>query len=182
MEVFYNRNILKDNQFLSVSETQVEPYIKLNVEPNKLYTLVLYDPDAISGTYIHWIKANITNNNMKTGNIIIPYKGPAPPPKTGKHRYIFNLYEQNGENKMRPLEEKVIELNELENKLGVTCPMHKIQFISENINGGNESGVKRRRINIKTRRHKNGRRKMKTRRNINLKKKTIKNMKTKIKY
>jgi hypothetical protein len=149
MEVFYNGNILKDGQFLSVYESQAEPEIKLNVNPNKLYTLVLYDPDAINGTYIHWVKVNITNNDMKTGNIIIPYKGPAPPPKTGKHHYIFNLYEQNGENKMIPLEEKVIEINELENKLGVTNLIYQIAFISENISGG-----KKTRRNIKKRKNK----------------------------
>ncbi len=136
MEVFYNGNLLKDNQFLSVSETQVEPEIKLNVNPSKLYTLVLYDPDAVLGTYIHWIKVNITNNDMKTGNIIIPYKGPAPPPRTGKHRYIFNLYEQNGENIINPLEERAVNLNDLKNILGVYEPVYRIQFISENANGG----------------------------------------------
>jgi phosphatidylethanolamine-binding protein (PEBP) family uncharacterized protein len=164
MEVFYNGNLLKNGEFLSVSETQLEPDIKLNSNPNKLYTLVLYDPDAISGTYIHWIKGNITNNDMKTGNIIIPYKGPAPPPKTGKHHYIFNLYEQNEENKMSPLEEKVIELNELENKLGVNKPIYEIKFISENAIGGK-----------RTRKNKTGQRKMKTRKN----KRIRRNMKTK---
>ena len=143
MEVFYNGNILKDRQFLTVSETQAEPHIKLNVNPNKLYTLVLYDPDAISGTYIHWIKINITNSDIKTGNIIIPYKAPSPPPKTGKHHYIFNLYEQNGEKKIGSLEEKVFELNELENKLGVNQIIHKIKFISENKSGGKRTRNKR---------------------------------------
>jgi phosphatidylethanolamine-binding protein (PEBP) family uncharacterized protein len=136
MEVFYNGNILKDGQFLSVSETQLEPEIKLNVDTTKLYTLVLYDPDAITGTYIHWTKANITNNDIKSGNIIIPYKGPAPPPRTGKHRYIFNLYEQNGDNKLSPLEKRAVNLNDLKNKLGVNEPIYKIQFISENVSGG----------------------------------------------
>jgi len=151
MEVFYNGNLLKNDDFFSVSETQVEPEIRLNVDPNKLYTLVLYDPDAVSGTYIHWIKVNITNNDMKTGNIIIPYKGPAPPPKTGKHRYIFNLYQQNGKNKMVSFQQRAVELNDLKNKLGVTEPMYKIQFISQNINGGKR---KRTRRNIKTRKNK----------------------------
>jgi phosphatidylethanolamine-binding protein (PEBP) family uncharacterized protein len=161
MEVFYNnQKLLKDGQFLSVSETQVEPEIKLNINPNNLYTLVLYDPDAVSGTYIHWIKVNITNNDMKTGNIIIPYKGPAPPPKTGKHRYIFNLYQQNGENKISRLEQRAIELAKLENILGVTQPIYKIQFISENANGGerirrNKTGYRKtiRKINRKTRKN-----------------------------
>jgi phosphatidylethanolamine-binding protein (PEBP) family uncharacterized protein len=151
MEVFYNGNILKDNQFLTVSESQVEPEITLNVNSNKLYTLILYDPDAVGGTYIHWTKTNITNNDIKTGNTIIPYKGPAPPPKTGKHHYIFNLYEQNAVNKMLPLEQRVFELNDLENKLQVNNPIYKIQFISANESGGKKSkrNIKGR-IKIKT--------------------------------
>jgi len=162
MEVFYNENILQNNQFLNISETQAEPHINLNVNPNKLYTLVFYDPDAISGTYIHWIKTNITNSDIKTGNIIIPYKGPSPPPKTGKHHYIFNLYEQNGENKLGPLEEKVFELNQLENKLGLNKIIYQIQFISEYKSGGKRTRRnKRKRINSK---------------------KSIKNRKTKRKY
>ena len=170
MEVFYNGESLKDNQFLSVSETQVEPEIKLNVNPNKLYTLVLYDPDAVVGTYIHWTKANITNNDIKTGNIIIPYKGPAPPPKTGKHHYIFNLYEQNGENKMSRLEQRAIELNDFTNILAVHEPVYRIQFISENANG-----VKR--IN-RTRKYRKMIRNIRTKIN----KKIRKNRKTKRRY
>jgi phosphatidylethanolamine-binding protein (PEBP) family uncharacterized protein len=166
MEVFYNKQkLLKDGQFLSVYETQVEPDIKLNVNPNKLYTLVLYDPDAVNGTYVHWIKVNITNNDMKTGNIIIPYKGPAPPPKTGKHHYIFNLYEQNGENKMSRLEQRAIELAKLENILGVTQPIYKIKFISENESGGKRRNKTRYRKTIR-----------------NIRRKIRKNRKTKRRY
>jgi hypothetical protein len=71
---------------------------------------------------------------------------------------------------MGPLEEKVIELAKLENKLGVNEPVYKIKFISENVTGG-----KRKR----TRRHKIIQRKMKTinsktRRKIGNKKKDIK--------
>jgi len=158
MEVFYNGNILKDGQFLTVSETQIEPEIKLNIDANKLYTLVVYDPDAINGTYIHWTKTNITNNDIKTGNIIIPYKGPAPPPKTGKHHYIFNLYQQNAVNKMLPLEERAFELNELENKLQVNNPIYKIQFISANESGGKKS-KRNRRKKLKSRKIRKSKRK-----------------------
>jgi len=158
MEVFYNGNILKDGQFLTVSESQMEPEIKLNIDANKLYTLVVYDPDAINGTYIHWTKTNITNNDIKTGNIIIPYKGPAPPPKTGKHHYIFNLYQQNAVNKMLPLEERAFELNELENKLQVNNPIYKIQFISANESGGKKS-KRNRRKKLKSRKIRKSKRK-----------------------
>jgi len=101
---------------------------------------------------------------MKTGNIIIPYKGPAPPPKTGKHRYIFHLYQQTGENKMVPLEERAFELNDLENKLGVNDLIFKIQFISANESGGTT------RRNIRTKRNIRTRRTSKNRKNKKLRK------------
>ena len=53
MEVYYNGKKIKENEFLKISETQVEPKIKLNVNSNQLYTLIMYDPDAVKGTYIH---------------------------------------------------------------------------------------------------------------------------------
>lgn len=89
MEVFYNNKKINNDDFVKVSETQVEPRVKLNVDISKTYLLIMYDPDAVVGNHIHWIIYNITNNNINTGSNMIPYKGPAPPPKTGKHRYIF---------------------------------------------------------------------------------------------
>jgi len=136
MEVFYNEKIVKNNDFLRVSETQIEPEIKLNVNPNKFYTLIFYDPDAVGGTHIHLAKNNITSNDIKTGNTIIPYKGPAPPPKTGKHHYIFNLYEQVRENNIVSIDKRQIEIDDLENTLKVSNPIFEIGFISENESGG----------------------------------------------
>ena len=115
MEVYYNGKLMKDGEFLKVSETQVEPEIKLNKSQNNIYTLILYDPDAVGGTHIHWSIINISSNDIKTGNIIIPYKGPAPPPGTGKHRYIFGLYKQDREIFSEPLNERQIEIDNLKN-------------------------------------------------------------------
>lgn len=154
MEVFYNGKIIKNNQFLKISETQIEPQIKLNMKENKLYTLILYDPDAVGGTYIHWTIVNITNNDIKTGNIVIPYKGPAPPSKTGKHHYIFNLYEQNGENKIGEINERHIEISNLTNKVGVKDPIYEIQFISENKVGGRKQKKTKKRKSKKTKKSK----------------------------
>lgn len=148
MEVLYNGKILKNNDFLKVSETQIEPEIKLNVNPNKFYTLICYDPDAVGGTHIHLAKNNITSNDIKTGNTIIPYKGPAPPPKTGIHHYIFNLYEQVGVNNIGSIDKRVIDTDNLENMLKVSNPIFETKFISENEIGGR----KRKR---KTKRRKN---------------------------
>jgi len=136
MEVYYNNKLLKDGDFLRVSDVQEEPKINLHIDPNKFYTLIKYDPDAVGGTMIHWAKVNITNNDIKNGNIIIPYKGPAPPPKSGKHRYIFNLYEQDRDIFVEPLNERQMELYKLEDKLNLDDSFFNIKFISENENGG----------------------------------------------
>lgn len=141
MEVFYNSKLLESGQFLKVSETQIEPVIKIDENPDNFYTLILHDPDAVGGNYIHWAKINITNNDIVTGNTIIPYKGPAPPRNTGKHHYIFNLYLQNGVNDNKPISERAFEMNVLEDMLNLNKPIFKTEFISEN--EGNKSGGKR---------------------------------------
>lgn len=156
MEIFYNGKLLKDNDFLKVSETQVQPKIKLNVNNDNLYTLILYDPDAVGGTHIHWAKVNITNNDFNTGNIIIPYKGPAPPANSGKHRYIFNLFKQIEKSELEEINQRTIEIDELKEILKVNTPIFKIKFISENESGGRKRKRKTKRRNKifkRTRRH-----------------------------
>lgn len=86
------------------------------------FTLVLTDPDAPSNTdkkwseYCHWIITDLTLNesnpespeslsttiDFSKGNEIIEYNGPAPPEKTGKHRYVFLLYKQDPTAKLTP--------------------------------------------------------------------------------
>lgn len=156
MEVYYNGKLMKDGEFLKVSETQVEPEIKLNKSQNNIYTLILHDPDAVGGTHIHLSIINITGNDVKTGNIIIPYKGPAPPPKSGKHSYIFGLYKQNRVNNIKPIDKRQIDINDLENMLKVGDPIFETKFISENESGGrkHKSKTKRkRRVTRKTKRN-----------------------------
>jgi phosphatidylethanolamine-binding protein (PEBP) family uncharacterized protein len=135
MEVIYNNKLISNNEFLKVSETQVKPEIKLSYDIRKTYLLIMYDPDAVSGTYIHWVISNIKNNNINEGIELITYKGPAPPPKTGKHHYIFELFEQNLLN-LQSIQDRVINIDYLKNKLGLDEPINKIQFISENDSGG----------------------------------------------
>lgn len=66
------------------------------------YVLTLTDPDAPShddpkwSEFCHWIATGLT---APTGVLfasglqnIIEYKPPGPPPKTGKHRYVFVIF------------------------------------------------------------------------------------------
>ncbi|KAI0151987.1 PEBP-like protein [Hypoxylon sp. NC0597] len=73
---------------------------------NVTYTITITDPDAPSrdnpkwSEFCHFIATGIklpTSGSSITVNLsgledIIPYKPPGPPPKTGKHRYVFLLF------------------------------------------------------------------------------------------
>lgn len=88
---------------------------ELLVEEDDRFTLVLTDPDAPSNKdhkwseYCHWLVTDLSLNvnnlsledllltvlDLAKGNAVVPYSGPAPPEKTGKHRYVFLLYRQD---------------------------------------------------------------------------------------
>lgn len=117
---------------LKVKDTQKSPKIQftlnspnqeqeLQVEKEDRFMLVLTDPDAPSNSdhkwseYCHWIATDLhlnTNNatednlltilDLSVANHIVPYEGPAPPEKTGKHRYVFLLYKQDPNAKFTP--------------------------------------------------------------------------------
>lgn len=155
MEVFYNNKLVNNNEFLKPIETQIKPQIKYNFKPNNLYTLILYDPDAVNGTHVHWTVTNIFND-VKNGKALLHYQGPAPPAKTGKHRYIFELYKQSEKLNTEPLRERSISINLLRNKLNLSNYISKIQFISQNESGGKTKRIKRKSYNKKTKRNRKG--------------------------
>ncbi|KAF3820715.1 hypothetical protein GH733_005260 [Mirounga leonina] len=88
------------------------------LDPGKLYTLVLTDPDAPSrkdpkyrqvearlGTlghpertweWHHFLVVNMKGNNISSGTVLSDYVGSGPPKGTGLHRYVWLVYEQNG--------------------------------------------------------------------------------------
>jgi phosphatidylethanolamine-binding protein (PEBP) family uncharacterized protein len=150
MEVIYNNKLIKNNQYVKVVETQIKPQIVFDENKNNIYTLIMYDPDAINGTYIHWIVSDIKDNNIENGKVLIPYKGPAPPPKTGKHRYIFELYLQG--NNLN-INERSISIISVRNKMSLNEPIYKIQFISQNESGGKKRKTKRKLRTRRTRRN-----------------------------
>lgn len=96
MEIIYSSTKLyKNNLFLSIEESSVEPIINLDFEPKSFYTLLMFDPDAVGGNKIHWLIVNITKNDILIGNTIANYKGPNPPKGSGKHHYVFSLFRQH---------------------------------------------------------------------------------------
>lgn len=73
----------QEGQEFSQAETAEEPRITYSPIPtNRTATLVVYDPDAPAGTWLHWLKTD-----SKT---LVPWAPPTPP--TGTHRYFFAIY------------------------------------------------------------------------------------------
>jgi Raf kinase inhibitor-like YbhB/YbcL family protein len=86
----------------------VNPPIDISGVPEqaKSLALIMHDPDAVSGDYVHW---TIWDIDPRTTTILeestpsgataglttagMPgYVGPRPPEGSGRHRYIFELY------------------------------------------------------------------------------------------
>ncbi|SAM03475.1 hypothetical protein [Absidia glauca] len=98
--------------FLTPAQTAKSPHIRFQGDPDSTYTLMLIDPDAPTiadpkwGPWRHWIVVNIPgerqSSNSAQSTQLTSYVGPAPPPKTGDHRYIFLLYKQPSFNKNYP--------------------------------------------------------------------------------
>jgi phosphatidylethanolamine-binding protein (PEBP) family uncharacterized protein len=147
MEIKYNNKIVTDDPkvnepiFLTTKETQIKPVISLKgLDDNKYYTLIMYDPNAVGGNYVHWIVINIKGNDFNTGNHFFEYYGPHPPKNSGKHNYIFSLY-MSEKDIMKDLDldpnKRQMELKYLLNKLNITGkPIYTKQFISEYQDGG----------------------------------------------
>ena len=139
MEIYYKDRFLnKNNIFLTVQESDIKPRIKLNIIPNKIYTLVMFDPDAVGGNKIHWLITNIIDGNITNGNEIIKYKGPDPPYGSGKHHYVLCLLEQPNIISVHDLKfnSRFIELKDLFTKINFYKKKIKIYdlkyFVSEN--------------------------------------------------
>ena len=114
------------------------------IKNTKSYALILEDPDAPSGNFIHWyipyispeinqidsLNNNSKKNNFTKGRIIqcknslgeIGYHGPCAP--SGVHRYIFTLYALDGAFNIpsfpvNSCEESIKSSKEFENKLKI---------------------------------------------------------------
>lgn len=139
MEITYNNKPIQYNQFLSPSQTTNTPSIKISDLGYNFYTLIMYDPDAIKGTYWHWILANIKVDNNGEKDIILDYQGPNPP-DAKKHRYIFELYGTNNKIITKTFDLRALSLEQGKKLLNLeNGPIISTQFLSQREKGGKKT-------------------------------------------
>ena len=148
MDIKYNNRLVYNN-FFTPEQTQDIPFVSFKgLATNKLYTLIMTDPNAVGGNYIHWLIVNIDDSNLNNGKPLLQYKGPAPPQGSGMHNYIFLLYEQPETILLDTMteNERQIDLNNLLEKLGLNQvnPIYTVKFESYNsIKKGGKSKSRR---------------------------------------
>lgn len=118
-----NGSVVDMGNELKPSLTQQRPDISLTlpkVNQGKSYTLAVTDPDAPTrgdptwSEFAHYlvrgIKPNVAEGvfdvDFSKTTELVPYMGPGPPPKTGLHRYVFLLFEEQGETSGLPSENR----------------------------------------------------------------------------
>ncbi|MDD5651167.1 MAG: YbhB/YbcL family Raf kinase inhibitor-like protein [Candidatus Nanoarchaeia archaeon] len=86
----------------SYDEENINPPLEIEDIPKETKTLALImdDPTAVSGIWIHWIVWNINSYKIKENSIPgieginssgeNTYEGPSPP--SGTHKYFFKIY------------------------------------------------------------------------------------------
>jgi hypothetical protein len=160
----YNNNIIIDKnsvQELLPVQAANKPMVNYDGAEKNQFALIMYDPDAPSGTHIHWVVVNISGSSIgwnldRRGTTVCDYKGPSPPP--GKpHRYIFLLYQQTQQTEGGEIPKDVIEflktklnqsrimnIGELLSQLHLSNLAASVTFMSQTKRG--RKGIKGRRV------------------------------------
>jgi len=99
--------VFKENEFIPPRFTcdgkNVNPPLNIDHIPKtaKSLAIIVDDPDAPGGTWVHWVVWNVpVTHHIKEGQVAgaqgmndfsyHTYKGPCPP--SGTHRYFFKVY------------------------------------------------------------------------------------------
>jgi len=99
--ILFGNTIVNDGIELQLQTVLQPPTYRFDrmglANKGKFHTLVMVDPDAPAGFWIHQCIYDIPADNIAYGKTFYEYMPPSPPAGTGKHRYFCILYEQNAE-------------------------------------------------------------------------------------
>ncbi|KAJ5612024.1 protease inhibitor (Tfs1) [Penicillium lagena] len=111
---------VQPGQYIPRADAQSPPELSFTgASPSKTYLVVGLDLDApfpsfrVLGPILHWIQPGVKASESSalgtSGPFIANYIGPAPPPGSSPHRYMFFLYEEPADfdaNKYAPADGK----------------------------------------------------------------------------
>lgn len=111
-----SRESSRKDMLIPASATSSLPKIECELflmTKTPLFSIIMVDPDAPSAaiptfrSFNHWTVVNITTSatsepnifqlNLSTADTLVDYVGCGPPWESGRHRYIFMIFEQNVE-------------------------------------------------------------------------------------
>jgi len=92
----------------STYQTAHEPYpVWTAPTPPTKYLIVCWDPDVKEGkSFLHWLVINCSGSDNSDGKVIASWYPPAPPPGTGKHRYVIGLMKQENDLQMEEITDR----------------------------------------------------------------------------
>ena len=106
--VYDDGSVVEGGNEMLISSTQPMPTVSFPTQAGHYYSLLMIDPDNDSREthkfrqFIHWWLINIPGTaggqgvDTQHAFTVSPYMGCAPDPGSGRHRYVFLLYEQTG--------------------------------------------------------------------------------------
>jgi phosphatidylethanolamine-binding protein (PEBP) family uncharacterized protein len=108
---------------LTQENTKNIPDLDFKKEPNTTYLLIMWDPDAPSPSFLHWMQLYTPSSINKVHAIqdLVSYQGPTPP--SGIHRYYFTVYTMDNttSNKIvAPSKRSPFNVTEFENMYSLT--------------------------------------------------------------
>lgn len=100
MEVKFGSIVIEPNEL--ISHDLAQNILMLHTyNLSGLSTILIYDSDApypeepTKSPLIHYLRMNIENNKLDTGDILMSYIPPNPPTDSHPHKYTINIYKQN---------------------------------------------------------------------------------------
>lgn len=80
--------VINNGDVIPLEKVQTKPDLSFQTVDHDLYTILMVDPDAPNGYWLHWMKIN-SAEEVKDFQPSNPLKG------SGPHRYYFKIYKQS---------------------------------------------------------------------------------------
>lgn len=92
LDVTLNDGAPAKGQIVTVEAATPKPQVSWTPTASTFYTLMCFDPDAPASTWLHWLVTNIEGGTPASGQTLMSWAPPTPPPSTGIHHYYFCLF------------------------------------------------------------------------------------------